>query len=549
MSFKKHHLAGAALAALMAVPFLSAPASAQETIDPRDRRVVPQDRRIDTDVLRRRAQMQRDGKDLSDEKIDPEAGQKDEAEFRRHLSVALRYLQENRELAREMFPRRDLRAIAAALEARKLDEYMLKAEQAIARTNRESKYHLQPIVYSVADFGSTLVSAQSVEATKARYIAFARQIYGRKAAVDVRRATRRFTRLSPDFFTVIWDILEPFEPAEPEPAGPVTDTSQMDCTQEVGYSSTRNDGATACLPPGSSTSANQQTFSSDGLLGTRQIPIEPHLTCTKDQRRRGTCVSFAITANLETRASVRRGTKYNFTEQYNYFKSEINTGIGKYSYGLPTQSITKKWADGDWATGRETTWTYNRGLQMDPLEINNILTFNDDVYPNSCGGYSGFCTDYAFQGEPNSNHTVFTRPSPQSSQDNLNAVTATEITWGLFNQSAQNALMNEVVPLVNANIPVIVSFGVTDTYMSGGEGPGYVVWSNSDGNRSGGHANLIVGFVSKNNLPADAPEPEGEGYFIVKNSWGADRGDCGYDYLDEKWLRKKMTSLTTLSVD
>lgn len=39
-----------------------------------------------------------------------------------------------------------------------------------------------------------------------------------------------------------------------------------------------------------------------------------------------------------------------------------------------------------------------------------------------------------------------------------------------------------------------------------------------------GHAMLIVGFVTSSKVP-------GGGYFILKNSWGRERGDQGYFYL------------------
>jgi len=41
---------------------------------------------------------------------------------------------------------------------------------------------------------------------------------------------------------------------------------------------------------------------------------------------------------------------------------------------------------------------------------------------------------------------------------------------------------------------------------------------------NGGHALAIVGYVI-------VPEMKGEGYFIIKNSWGSDCGDNGYQYL------------------
>ncbi len=465
--------------------------------------------------------------------------------FTKNVKAAVNYLKENPKLAPQYIDRESLKALQAALDDRTLDAYLDEQEKKFEEINKSSKFVLQPTIYSLADFGSTLNTGKNYQAVKASYLKLAKSV-NKETHTKMLRLFARFTKIDKELYPFIWEILKP--PSGGWTSLPVNDTSAMNCEIELGYSSTLNDGATACLPPGQATGTGQKNFNSNGLLGNKVIPLEPHLTCTKDQRRRGTCVGFAITANLETRASVKRDKKYNLSEQYNYFKSEIYTGNSRYSYGLSTQSTVNDWADDNWATGRETTWTYNRGLSMDGLETNSIFTYHDNIYPDSCDGYSSFCTDFAFQGEPNSSHTVFTRPSPQSSVDNLEARSASNITWGWF-KSAENALMNEVVPLLNAKIPVVVSFGITEGYMDGNNGPGYITWSSSDPNRSGGHANLLVGYVSKNNLPAGAPMPQGNGYFISKNSWGKNRGDCGYDYLDEKWLRNKMTSLTTLTVN
>ena len=59
---------------------------------------------------------------------------------------------------------------------------------------------------------------------------------------------------------------------------------------------------------------------------------------------------------------------------------------------------------------------------------------------------------------------------------------------------------------------------------------GYVVWRASD-KIKGGHAVLIVGFVRNDDLPGVAPRAPDAGYFVVKNSWGTDNGDCGFLYI------------------
>mgnify|MGYP001766057821 CR=1 FL=1 len=50
--------------------------------------------------------------------------------------------------------------------------------------------------------------------------------------------------------------------------------------------------------------------------------------------------------------------------------------------------------------------------------------------------------------------------------------------------------------------------------------------------QSGGHALAIVGYKDDNNI-------KGGGYFIVKNSWGADCGDHGYQYIPYYHCKRK----------
>lgn len=483
---------------------------------------------------------------LGEEQVDERRIKIAEDRFRTNVNYALKWIEEHPEQAEGLFMRSELADIRKAMQAETLETYMAEEERKYAELSRKGIV-LQPTIYLVADFGSTMRASANVEAEKQRLANFTAQVYGDKAAAEFKKKFGSVKAFKPEVYKVIQGFWLEWDPIVVIP-GPVKDTSRMDCTLELGYHSTNSDSATACLPPGVTVAnGSSRNFSSTGLMATREIPLEPYLTCTKSQGRRGSCVGFAVTANLETRASVLRNKKYNFSEQYNYFKSEIYTGNNRYSYGLSTHDTVEDWADGNWETGRETTWRYNPSPSIKDIDTGSIWTYHDNVYPDSCVGYTPHCTDYAFQGTPNSNHTVFTRPSPQTGTDNLGAIQNYRYTWGWLYRSREDALMDSVVPLLNAKIPVIVSYTVTDNYMNLGTSD-YLVWSSSDGQRSGGHATLIVGYVSKDNLPSGAPTPVGNGYFIIKNSWGANRADCGYEYIDEKWLREQMKGLSSLTV-
>jgi hypothetical protein len=56
--------------------------------------------------------------------------------------------------------------------------------------------------------------------------------------------------------------------------------------------------------------------------------------------------------------------------------------------------------------------------------------------------------------------------------------------------------------------------------------------SHNSGNTGGGHALAVVGYKIDKRLKSG-------GYFILKNSWGSDCGDKGYQYLDHDFCRKQ----------
>ncbi|MEM1036584.1 MAG: C1 family peptidase [Pseudomonadota bacterium] len=512
----------------------------------REGQQVPQMRQLERPQLERLQRVEQSEQKLEEEGVDERRQGLAEDRFRTNVKVALQWLEENPEQAAGQFLREDIEQIRKAMESETLDEYMNEQEQ-LFRKMAEDGPPLQPTIYLMSDFGGTIRAARDTDAEIQRLSGFTRQIYGVEVQKLYAEKFGQVRRLSPDIYLEIRDFWTTFKPIEPPPE-PVDDTSEMDCTLELGYHSTNSERATACLPPGVTVAnGNSRNFSSNGLFATQELPLEPHLTCTKNQARRGSCVGFAITANLETRASVARDKKYNFSEQYNYFKSEIYTGNNRYFYGLSTHDTVKDWADDDWKTGRETTWRYNPSWSIKDIDTGSSSTATDNVYPDSCDGYTPYCSDYAFQGTANASHTVFTRPSPQTNVDNLGAVQNFRWTWDAAHKSRQDALMQNVVPLLRNKVPVIVSYTVTDNYMGLG-GTDYLVWSSSDGQQTGGHATLIVGYVDKDDIPEGAPTPVGNGYFIIKNSWGANRADCGYEYIDERWLRQQMKGLSSLTV-
>lgn len=95
----------------------------------------------------------------------------------------------------------------------------------------------------------------------------------------------------------------------------------------------------------------------------------------------------------------------------------------------------------------------------------------------------------------------------------------------------------------SASFPIIVQSQITDGFM-GQARSGYVPDPRADDRVYGGHAMVMVGYVSEDQihhhfhtLPLNYVPGNG-GYFIVKNSWGSQFGDGGYYYISQAYLQK-----------
>ena len=275
-----------------------------------------------------------------------------------------------------------------------------------------------------------------------------------------------------------------------------------------------------------------------GLIKNKSFALKNHLPCIKDQSNRGTCSAFAIIGALETKLKKNKKKEYNFSEQMTYFYNEIYANFsGRYEYGLNTMKAIKKLKNKKVKLPLEKYWVYN------PSRYMGNYNSSTKKYPKSCNNYTGGkCTNRAFQ--------------------------ATEQKTGLFNYeytipgtakpyiqiSSRNSFMNllnkkgsleQAITYLSNGEPIIISFGVRKNFSNAGGGDNYVRYAKRD-NR-GGHAAVLVGFIKNKDLPKDAEKASEKGYFILKNSWGKDWADCGYVYVDFKYMRKYAYGLAKIS--
>ncbi len=275
------------------------------------------------------------------------------------------------------------------------------------------------------------------------------------------------------------------------------------------------------------------SYAANGIMRTVDFPLKNDLTCVRDQGRRGTCVAFGSTAAIESAVHVFNGNKVNLSEQHAYWYGETTVGFsGRYTDGLNTVDFLQELDSSGYELPREKIWNYNPSLLRSAQAGN--------VYPNSCVGYSGEeCSDYAFQSDEIAVGAVFTHPNPMPNAAAFGLSEATEI-----GTSAGNLDFGKL--LLDYDIPLVVAVDVTNRFVSP-SADGYVTYVPGESSL-GGHAMEVVGWVENTDLPAAAPDGSGGGYFVLKNSWGEDAGDCGYYYAPFDYLLEYGRSLTAVTL-
>ena len=325
---------------------------------------------------------------------------------------------------------------------------------------------------------------------------------------------------------------------------------KLNCEDEIGYKAPMSPASSNNVADNSAR-CSASDYHSDGLYKNSDYALKYNTTCMKDQGNRGTCVAFVINAAIETQGYVKDGKAFNLSEQFTYFNGEIMGGSsngknGRYDYGLNTNKTLKVLDKENASLQLETRWAYNPSWSM----ANNINS--NDKWSNSCDAYNGEkCTNRAFQATESKEscgwfctNWVYTVPSMSSSYDF--EVTDYDNFWSSWNKDGS---LDQAISYVNAGKPVIAGFTVRN-YMwqkASSSGDGYIRYQDHNDSNEGGHAFLIIGFVKNADLPDGVTNAREEGYFIVKNSWGITAGDCGYLYIDYKYMRKEATSLHTIS--
>ena len=314
-----------------------------------------------------------------------------------------------------------------------------------------------------------------------------------------------------------------------------------DCTAELGWEAGGNEVSDRCAAA---------DYAADGILANLDFVLKDDLTCVRDQGARGTCVSHGLSAALESQVLVNGGNPKTLSEQYSYFIGKIlSDWATRYDDGLTTSAVLEAFDDFDVRTPLEKSWNYNLSLSRDPFDAST------NQYPDSCTGYTGEeCTDYSFQSEEivtpiPGGGTLYEYPYPSFPAGQGNVVTGYTTIPDLRDINPADVLdLVMALLMVEAEKPVMASIQVPPAFRSP-DANGYVQYVAGE-QASGNHLVEVVGFIGEADLPAGAPsDPDGVGFFVIKNSWGIDYGDCGFSYLSYEFMRNWRNSFWYLDDD
>ena len=280
-------------------------------------------------------------------------------------------------------------------------------------------------------------------------------------------------------------------------------------------------------------------FSRNGIYSNFAFPMQPDMTCVKDQNLRGSCAAFAVTADIEYKVHKNTGQFVNLSEQALYNQAKFNWFRDDFQEGVWPNDVLNQMEGTRWPMPFENQWDYNpshsRVATMVAAGSTQVAS-----YSNSCNSYTETCSDSTHQGQMScvlrAGLPTCGFSSPTINPGSLGyRVTGHGAAWDPADVDTSMSLM--MLSLVFRN-PIILSFHLTDGWGTVDDA-GYLIYYKGQPSR-GSHAALIVGYITNGTLARilpGAPLAGTEGYFIVKNSWSNCFGDGGYAYVPYDYVK------------
>ncbi|MFB3879879.1 MAG: C1 family peptidase [Armatimonadota bacterium] len=222
------------------------------------------------------------------------------------------------------------------------------------------------------------------------------------------------------------------------------------------------------------------------------VDRRPQQTSIKDQNPRGTCYAFASIAGLEARYG---GGTLDLSENYTNYWFQQHEGEGCKSDGVGAF---------DWGSV----------LYQHPICTDSRCPYLLSPYPSYCNDSGSAVPAKRTDAQSHASYGI----------QNYTALWRDESVGDSGVYINNPGYLRSVLATGKEVVVGLFVAGWTDSTMAGT----IDVRLGPDGNplpASGGHVMLIVGY--------DDPHQ----YFIVKNSWGADRGHAGYLYMTYDYMR------------
>ena len=290
-------------------------------------------------------------------------------------------------------------------------------------------------------------------------------------------------------------------------------------------------------------------FSDLGLYQNFWWPLKYYQTSVKSQGNRGSCVAFALTSALESSIALGSNQWVNLSEQYLYYQIKSSWQPAHYGDGAKTHKMAKQFAESNYRLPLETQWNYNPApFRVDLVEL-GIDKHYPNPYANSCIGYNENCSDTTHQGQfvctTVASSTFCGHYAPTNANNTGHRMPDIDVLW---QRSPFGVPHLTTWLLLMQGYPMVVSLD-TDTRFNNPTSGAYV--TTDTGPKKGGHAVHLVGFipasyVTGSDLPQwikDRATDSGGGFFVIKNSWGCNKGDAGYYYVPVTWANQRFKSI------
>lgn len=295
---------------------------------------------------------------------------------------------------------------------------------------------------------------------------------------------------------------------------------------------------------------NNGTCTPSGLAAKYWFPLKNFVSPMKDQANRGMCWDFTAIGALESRERVQNNNPANLSEQFLANKVKQDWDANDFVDGQWPEKALQYAVDKGQTLPSEGSWTYNRS---DKRSADN----DKKTYANTCDNYTGDCSNTTHQSREECTTFVFTFCSYVKVNYSGSGVAPSRAVqvW----KSGDSFDLNRYVNLLANGHVLMASFPVYRGFFDDVGGDGLVsnysktqfVNGKEVGGSYGGHAVQIVGFLSNDDMRTGNTPTSigGGGYFIIKNSWGCNKGDAGYYYIPADYISSQFWSLSTLDFD